>query len=123
MIGNNNLDNTINLEVAMVSMAGALDSLVSISQFNKGYTSRIFDKLKEKKQMVVLKNNEPAAILLSPEEYARLAEAEEDYLLLCEALRRMEQSKYEPMLSMEEVMKELGVTQEELDALPDSEME
>lgn len=107
----------------MVSMAGALDSLVSISQFNKGYTSRIFDKLKEKKQMVVLKNNEPAAILLSPEEYARLAEAEEDYLLLCEAVRRMEQSKYGPMFSMEEVMKELGVTQEELDALPDSEME
>lgn len=104
-------------------MSVRFDSLVSISQFNKGYASRIFDKLKEKKQMVVLKNNEPAAILLSPEEYARLAEAEEDYLLLCEALRRMEQSKYEPMLSMEEVMKELGVTQEELDALPDSEME
>lgn len=107
----------------MVSMAGALDSLVSISQFNKGYASRIFDKLKEKKQMVVLKNNEPAAILLSPEEYARLAEAEEDYLLLREAVRRMEQSKNEPVFSMEEVMKELGITQEELDALPDPEIE
>lgn len=107
----------------MVSMVDALDSLVSISQFNKGYASRIFDKLKEKKQMVVLKNNEPAAILLSPEEYARLAEAEEDYLLLCEAVRCMEQSKNEPVFSMEEVMKELGITQEELDALLDPEIE
>lgn len=123
MIGNNNLDNTINLEVAMVSMAGALDSLVSISQFNKGYASRIFDKLKEKKQMVVLKNNEPAAILLSPEEYSRLTEIEEDYLLLCESVRRMEHSKNEPVFSMEEVIKELGITQEELNTLPDPEIE
>lgn len=107
----------------MVSMAGALDSLVSISQFNKGYALRIFDKLKEKKQMVVLKNNEPAAILLSPEEYARLTEIEEDYLLLCESVRRMEHSKNEPVFSMEEVIKELGITQEELNTLPDPEIE
>ncbi len=104
-------------------MSVRFDSLVSISQFSKGYASRIFDKLKEKKQMVVLKNNEPAAILLSPEEYARLTEAEEDYLLLCEAVRRMEQSKNEPVFSMEEVMKELRIAQEELDALPDPEIE
>ena len=107
----------------MASTVGILDSLVSISQFNKGYASRIFDKLKEKKQMVVLKNNEPAAILLSPEEYTRLAEAEEDYLLLCEAVERMEQSKGQPTFTMEEVMEELGVTHEELNALPDPEIE
>lgn len=104
-------------------MSVRFDSLVSISQFNKGYASRIFDKLKEKKQMVVLKNNEPAAILLSPEEYARLTEIEEDYLLLCESVRRMEHSKNEPVFSMEEVIKELGITQEELNALPDPEIE
>ena len=104
-------------------MSVRFDSLVSISQFNKGYASRIFDKLKEKKQMVVLKNNKPAAILLSPEEYARLAETEEDYLLLCEAVKRMEHSKNEPVFSMEEVIKELGITQEELNALPDPEIE
>lgn len=70
----------------MVLATGVLDSLVPIFQFNKGHASRIFDRLKEKKQMVVLKNNDLAAVLLSPEEYTRLAEA--DYLLPCKAVSR-----------------------------------
>lgn len=101
----------------MISAAGVLDSLVPISQFNKGHASRIFDQLKDKKQMVVLKNNEPAAILLSPEEYARLTEAEEDYLLLCEAVTRMEKAKGKPAYSLEESMAEFGITREELDSM------
>lgn len=103
----------------MVTASGVLDSLVPISQFNKGHASRIFDRLKEKKQMVVLKNNEPAAILLSPEEYVRLTEAEEDYLLLCEAVERMEKAKDEPIYTMEESMAEFGITREDLDAMDD----
>lgn len=107
----------------MVSATGVLDSLVSISQFNKGHASRIFDRLKDKKQMVVLKNNEPAAILLSPEEYVRLSEADENYTLLCEAVARMEKAKDEPVYTMEESMAEFGITREELDALPEPEFE
>lgn len=107
----------------MVSTMGVLDSLVPISQFNKGHASRIFDRLKSKKQMVVLKNNEPAAILLSPEEYVRLTEAEEDYLLLCEAMERMERAKNEPTYTMEESMAEFGITWEDLEALPEPEFE
>lgn len=107
----------------MVSATGVLDSLVPISQFNKGHASRIFDRLKDKKQMVVLKNNEPAAILLSPEEYVRLSEAEENYALLCEAVARMEKAKDEPVYTMEEIMEEFGITREELDAMEEPEFE
>lgn len=49
-----------------------LNNLVSITMFNQGQASKIFAKLKEEKQIVVLKNNVPAAILLSPDEYDRL---------------------------------------------------
>jgi antitoxin StbD len=51
-----------------------LNSLVSITQFNKGQSSKIFERLKQEKQLVVLKNNIPTAVILSPAEYERLLE-------------------------------------------------
>lgn len=49
-----------------------LNNLVSITSFNKGQASKIFSRLQEEKQIIVLKNNAPTAILLSPDEYDRL---------------------------------------------------
>lgn len=66
-----------------------LQSLVPISQFNKGQAAKIFDRLHSEKELIVLKNNQPSAVILSPEEYTRLTEIEEDYFLLLEANRRM----------------------------------
>ena len=51
-----------------------LDNLVSITAFNQGQASKIFSRLKKDKQIIVLKNNIPSAVLLSPEEYNRLLE-------------------------------------------------
>ena len=74
----------------MAIVPNLLQSLVPISQFNKGQASKIFDRLRSEKELVVLKNNQPSAIILSPEEYLRLTEIEEDYLLLLEANKRIE---------------------------------
>ncbi len=49
-----------------------LNNLVSITMFNQGQASKIFSRLHDEKQIVVLKNNVPTAILLSPDEYDRL---------------------------------------------------
>ena len=57
-----------------------LNNLVSLTMFNQGQASKIFNRLQEEKQIVVLKNNIPTAVLLSPNEYDRLlslAESEE----------------------------------------------
>ncbi|MDR0843567.1 MAG: type II toxin-antitoxin system Phd/YefM family antitoxin [Acidobacteriota bacterium] len=62
--------------------ADTLNSLVSITQFNKGQAAKIFDRLKTERRLVVLKNNVPSAVILSPEEYVRLSQAEEDARLL-----------------------------------------
>ena len=56
----------------MAITADVLNSLVSITQFNKGQASKIFDRLRTERQLVVLKNNAPSAVILSPEEYERL---------------------------------------------------
>ena len=54
----------------MAITADLLNSLVSVTQFNKGQASKIFDRLRTERQLVVLKNNAPSAVILSPEEYA-----------------------------------------------------
>ena len=56
----------------MANAANILQSLVPISQFNKGKAAQIFDRLRTEKELIVLKNNQPSAVILSPEEYTRL---------------------------------------------------
>lgn len=102
----------------MAHAANVLNSLVPITQFNRGQAARIFDRLHSESQLVVLKNNQPAAVILSPSEYQRLSEIEEDYQLLREAMARLS-SNTAPATPMDDVMRELGITEEALDAAED----
>ena len=102
----------------MAYTADFLDSLVPITQFNRGQASRIFDRLHTESQLIVLKNNQPAAIILSPSEFQRLSEIEEDYTLLLEATRRLKEDSSSTS-SREEVMSELNISESELAAAGD----
>ena len=102
----------------MAHAANVLNSLVPITQFNRGQAARIFDRLHSESQLVVLKNNQPAAVILSPSEFQRLSEIEEDYLLLREAMERLS-TNTAPTTPMDDVMRELGITEEALDAAED----
>ncbi|MBR3238928.1 MAG: type II toxin-antitoxin system Phd/YefM family antitoxin [Oscillospiraceae bacterium] len=106
----------------MAHAANVLNSLVPITQFNRGQAARIFDRLHSESQLVVLKNNQPAAVILSPSEYQRLSEIEEDYLLLREAMERLS-ANTAPTTPMVDMMRELGITEEALDAAEDVEIE
>ena len=99
----------------MAYTADILDSLVPITQFNRGQASRIFDRLHSKSRLIVLKNNQPAAIILSPSEFQRLSEIEEDYILLLEATRRLKEDSSSTS-SREDVMSELGISEADLAA-------
>lgn len=98
----------------MAIAANLLQSLVPISQFNKGQAAKIFDRLHSERELIVLKNNQPSAIILSPEEYTRLTEIEEDYFLLLEANKRMEDNGNHKTLSFDSVMSNLGISEDEL---------
>ena len=98
----------------MAIAADLLQSLVPISQFNKGQAAKIFDRLHSERELIVLKNNQPSAIILSPEEYTRLTEIEEDYFLLLEANKRMEDNGNNKTLSFDSVMSNLGISEDEL---------
>jgi len=100
-----------------------LQSLVPITQFNRGQASRIFDRLHTERQLIVLKNNQPSAIILSPEEYTRLTEIEEDYLLLLEANRRLTEHADKKTIPMSTVMNRLGISDMELEDTEDIDIE
>lgn len=100
-----------------------LNSLVSITQFNKGQASKIFDRLSSEKQLIVLKNNVPSAVIISPDEYIRLSEIAEDYFLLTEAQERLKNNKGKKNVSYEEVMQNYGLTEEDIENAEDLEIE
>ena len=100
-----------------------LRSLVSISQFSKGKATEVFDRLKNEPQLVVLKNNTPAAILLSPDEFGRLAEIEENYKLLLLAQERLANDNMSKARDVAQVMQDLGISEKDIEAAEDVEIE
>lgn len=50
-------------------------NFVSISDFSRGKTSKVFDDVKSNgAKYIVLKNNQPVGVILSPEKYRELIE-------------------------------------------------
>ena len=106
-----------------ISTVGMMKKLVPITRFNKGDASRIFDEVQANGPRIVMKNNTPACVLVSPQQYESLMEMLSDYLLLAEAERRIAVNHDEDNISHEEMLRSLGVTREELDAMGDVEIE
>lgn len=98
----------------MAIATNLLQSLVPISQFNKGQAAKIFDRLRSQSELIVLKNNKPSAVILSPEEYTRLTEIEEDYYLLLEAEKRIENNGERKAIPLQKVMEDLDISEDEL---------
>lgn len=107
----------------MTTVRSAIENTVSISQFNRGQAGKIFEDVKQSGAKVVMKNNMPECVLMSPENYIALLDALEDAQLQMLAMERL--ANYDPTktLSQEEINRKYGITQEELDAMEDVEFE
>lgn len=100
-----------------ISTLGMMKKIVPITRFNKGEANKIFDEVQSGGPKIVMKNNRPACVLLSPEQYESMVEMLSDALLLEEAERRMAANNDAENISHEEMMRSLGISQEELDAV------
>ena len=98
-----------------MSVMSVMKSIVPITRFNKGEANRIFDEVEATGTKIVMKNNRPACILMSPSQYENLMEMLSDYIMREEAEHRM--AEYDPAksLTQEEMLKELGVAAADLD--------
>ena len=104
-----------------------LNNFVSVSDFSQGKANKIFKDISENDQeYVVLKNNKPAAVVISVNEYEKknerikrleaIVEKIMDLHLLYEARTR----HTEDAVPFDEVVKEEGISMEELEILAES---
>ena len=98
-----------------MSVMNIMKSIVPITRFNKGEANRIFDEVEASGTKIVMKNNRPACILMSPAQYETLMEMLSDYIMREEAERRMIDYDPKESINQEEMMKSLGISPDELD--------
>lgn len=98
----------------MNSLVGAIENTISISLFNRGLAGKIFSDVRRTGAKVVMKNNAPECVLLSPEEYVQLMDAVNDAKLLSLAAERLEGYDESKVISAEDVNRHLNVIDEEL---------
>lgn len=98
-----------------ISVMNIMKSIVPITRFNKGEANRIFDEVEASGTKIVMKNNRPVCILMSPAQYETLMEMLSDYIMREEAERRMIDYDPKESINQEEMMKSLGISPDELD--------
>ena len=90
----------------MSSIRSAIENTIPISLFNRGLAGKIFDEVKRYGAKVVMKNNTPECVLLSPDEYIRLLDEVNDARLLASAAERMSHFNPAALISQEQVDQE-----------------
>lgn len=106
-----------------MSIRSVLENTIPISQFNRGLAGKIFDEVRRHGAKVVMKNNSPECVLLSPEEYLRLLDETEDARLLAAATQRMSHFNPSTVISQEQADRELGFTPDDYEDTSDIELE
>ena len=107
----------------MMNPKKVLNSFIPITRFNRGETSKIIQEVKQEGVKFIVKNNNPECVLLSVEDYKNMLDELENAELLAIALERKAKNGDKPGIPFEQVMKEAGITQADLDAIDDSEIE
>lgn len=62
---------------------------VSATELSHGAVGRTLSELSIDHPIVVMRNNQPAAVMIAPEEYDQYVSMQEDYALLQEAVQRL----------------------------------
>ena len=106
-----------------MTTASVLNSIIPVSRFNKGEAGRIFDELRNDKTRIVVKNNKPVAVIHSSDEYSRLVEEKADSALLSQASLRMTHSRPTDCLTEQEFISAAGLTEAEIQAAGDIEID
>ncbi len=103
--------------------ATVLNNIVPISDLSRGKATAVLEKIATGAPVIIVRNNEPAAVMLSPDEYDRLIEDSENLYLLELAQERLAHRDESKVFTQEEVLAEFGITEEELSSLDDIEIE
>ena len=106
-----------------MNIVAAIKNTISITQFNRGLAGKIFQDVKNNGAKVVMKNNTPECVLLSPDEYVKLIDEINDARLLALAVQRMENFNPENTIPENQVMEHIGITDDDLADFDEMEFE
>lgn len=101
--------------MSIESVRSAIEKTVPISLFNKGLAGKVFDDVRHTGTKVVIKNNTPACVLMSPTEYLMLMNKLEDMELALVAEKRLKKHTSNDVISQADVDKEFGFDENALD--------
>ena len=107
----------------MADVTSAIRNTVPITLFNRGLAGKIFEEVKQQGSKVVMKNNTPECVLLSPEEYLRLMDEINDAKLAALAAERMQHFDPAAATPAEEVYQKNGITKAALASMDEVEFE
>lgn len=107
----------------MADVTSAIHNTVPITLFNRGLAGKIFEEVKQQGSKVVMKNNTPECVLLSPEEYLHLMDEVNDAKLAALAAERMQHFDPAAAISAEEVYRSHGITEADLASMDEVEFE
>lgn len=108
---------------ANVNASSLLQNMTPISELSRGGAAKVFERLADETPQTIIRNNKPIGVILTPAAFSRLLETEENYLLLCEAMDRMEKEGDAPTTSLRDLAKDDKIGQAELDAVGEVEFE
>ena len=100
----------------------SIRNTVPINFFNRGLAGKVFEEVKKSGAKVVLKNNTPECVLLSPEEYVQLMDRVNDAQLVDVADKRSNFDS-KTLLSENEMNARLGVAENELSGFDETDIE
>jgi len=107
-----------------LTLAQFTEKLVSISEFSQGKAGKIFaDVATNNHEYIVLKNNQPTAVVLSVEDYRKMQEQVTAYEKMAEYLQNYRLTKQgnfvveKAQTEFEQLVAENRLTEEELEAL------
>lgn len=98
-----------------ILVSNMLNSIIPISRFNKGEAGKIFNEVNDSGIKIVVKNNKPTCVLITPEKYEEIMEIIEDYKLFVEAEKRMKFAKEKDFISHEKIMEEFNISDDDLE--------
>lgn len=107
----------------MADVTSAIRNTVPITLFNRGLAGKIFEEVKQQGSKVVMKNNTPECVLLSPEEYLHLMDEVNDAKLAALAAERMQHFDPAATIPAEEVYRSHGITEADLASMGEVEFE
>ena len=107
----------------MTAILGITKKTVPFSSFNEGKAGEIFEEVRRSGPCIVMNDDKPECVLVPMNEYQLMAADHDDIKLLSIADERMSHFDLSRTIPAEEVYRELGITEEDLEGWEDIELE